>query len=98
MWASQDREAGWSRRRSAIVELSLSKVLSMLQARPTEVRVHEHRAIKVRIVKDCTLQIGTLEVGSVQTGIGKVGFRQVRRLKVACRKVGRPKERPLHAG
>jgi hypothetical protein len=65
----------------------------MLQACPTEVRVHEHRAIKVCIVKDCTLQIGTLEVGSVQAGIGKVGFREVRSLKVACRKVGRPEER-----
>ena len=40
----------------------------MLQARPTEVRVHEHRATKVRIVKDRTLQIGTLEVGSIQAG------------------------------
>jgi hypothetical protein len=30
--------------------------------------------------------------------MNKVGFRQVGRLKVACRKVGRPEERPLHAG
>jgi len=82
----------------AIVDLSLGKVLGMLQAGPTEIRVYEHRAIKIRIVKDRTLQIGTLEVGSVQASIGKVGPRQVRRLKIACRKVGRTKERPLNRG
>ena len=82
----------------AIVDLSLGKVLGMLQARPVEVRAHEYRAIKVNIVEDRTSQISTLEVGSVQTGIGKVGSREVRGLKVARRKVGRPKKRPLHAG
>src|SRR5262249_52271015 len=65
----------------------------MLHACATEVCVYQHRAIKVRIVKDRTLQIDTLEVGSVQAGIGKVGTRQVRGLKIACRKIGGPKER-----
>jgi hypothetical protein len=82
----------------AMVDLSLGEVLGLLEARPTEVRIYEHSAIEVRIVKDRALQIGSLEVGSVQAGVRKVSPRQVSSLKVCCRKVGRPKERPPDAG
>ena len=49
------------------------RFLGMLHACETKVCVYQHRAIKVRMVKDRTLQIDTLEVGSIQAGIGKVG-------------------------
>lgn len=55
-----------------VFDLSLGEVLDVPQARPTEVRVHEYGAVKIRIIKDCVAQISSLEVSTVQAGIDEV--------------------------
>jgi len=68
-----------------VVDLSLSEVLHVPQARPTEVRVGEHSLGKIRIVKEGAAQIRSLEVSPVQAGIGEINPRHIGSLKIGFR-------------